>query len=227
MISSWLSSRQPLALVGGALGAELCCLAIGATAGASIYLCAVSYYVDAALRQPHARTAAALGCVRSTAVFVAKVSGAPRGGVGGTLEGSGLSDPRSASRLSRCRAHRACFQTCLRAPRRRLRQNERRCRLLFVLSSDLLTVARSKTSPNTAHQRALLERCSHIQARPDDSITASAARATTSLGCGIRSATATSLGARIRPNRHRSAHATPRPGGPSHPPASRKARTRA
>ena len=35
-------------LGGGALGAELCCLAIGATAGASIYLCAVSYYVDAA-----------------------------------------------------------------------------------------------------------------------------------------------------------------------------------
>jgi len=39
---------------------------------------------------PIARTAEALGCVRSTAVFVAKVSGAPRGGVGGTLEGSGL-----------------------------------------------------------------------------------------------------------------------------------------
>ena len=60
---------------------------------------------------------------------------------------------------------------------------------------------RSKTSPHTAHQRALLERCSHIQARPHDSIAASAARATTSLGCGIRSATATSVGARIRPNR--------------------------
>ena len=39
-------SRQPLVL--GAFGAELCCLAIGATAGASIYLCAASYYVDAA-----------------------------------------------------------------------------------------------------------------------------------------------------------------------------------
>ena len=41
---------------------------------------------------PIARTAEALGCVRSTAVFVAKVSGAPRGGVGGTLEGSGLAN---------------------------------------------------------------------------------------------------------------------------------------
>ena len=83
-----------------------------------------------------------------------------------------------------------------------------------------------KKEPNTAHQRALLERCSHIQARPHDSSTVSAARATTSLGCGIRSATATGVGARIRPNRHRrsarsrSAHAAARPGGPPHPPAS-------
>ena len=60
----------------------------------------------------------------------------------------------------------------------------------------------SKTSPHTAHQRALLERLfSHPKVRSHDSSTVSATRATTSLGCGIRSATAASVGARIRPNR--------------------------
>ena len=151
---------------------------------------------------PIARTAAALGCVHRSPGFSARrclrlleeVWGALWRGQTGKL-GAGFTTLLWLSR-------RACFLDLLAARIDVYEENERRSTPHAVLVRRTGCLRWSKTSPHTAHQRALLERLfSHPKVRSHDSSTVSATRATTSLGCGIRSATAASVGARIRPNR--------------------------
>ena len=81
-------SRQPLAL---ALGAELCCRAIGATAGRlSAYLLERCGSEAAQYARTLCTAAAAWAGSAGLPFFVSKASGAFQGGVGGTLYGFGL-----------------------------------------------------------------------------------------------------------------------------------------
>ena len=134
--------------------------------------------------------------------FVSKVSEASQGGVEGILESYGPATLDAAFTTLPLAVSQSLLFGLARGAHRRLRRertpqySSRSPRRTYWL------LRWSKTSPHTAHQRALLERLfSHPKVRSHDSSTVSAARATTSLGCGIRSAAATSLGARIRPNR--------------------------
>jgi hypothetical protein len=132
--------------------------------------------------------------------FVSKVSEASQGGVEGILESYGPATLDAA--FTPLAVSQSLLFGLARGAHRRLRRertpqySSRSPRRTYWL------LRWSKTSPHTAHQRALLERLfSHPKVRSHDSSTVSATRATTSLGCGIRSATAASVGARIRPNR--------------------------
>ena len=133
--------------------------------------------------------------------FVSKVSEASQGGVEGILESYGPASLDAAFTTLLWLSRRACFLDLLAARIDVYEENERRSTPHAVLVRRTGCLRWSKTSPHTAHQRALLERLfSHPKVRSHDSSTVSATRATTSLGCGIRSATAASVGARIRPN---------------------------
>ena len=161
-------------------------------------------YVDSARRQPicAAQRRRRFGCVCGLPVFRLE-------GVWGFSKrcvrhsgGVWASDPRRSFHDSPLAVSQSLLFGLARGAHRRLRRertpqySSRSPRRTYWL------LRWSKTSPHTAHQRALLERLfSHPKVRSHDSSTVSATRATTSLGCGIRSAAATSLGARIRPNR--------------------------